>query len=251
MNNSILLHAAMLPFFLSVSGCVSGGKYRKSVEAGAALRGQLAAAENRADALEEKLAARLESAASTASDLKTSHRSEIAALEQSLLDTTGQVRAREAELEALRHNFASLNSKLGAEIAAGEVVITQLRGRLTVQMVDRLLFDSGSAKLRSTGKKTLDRVAEILKDVEGKDITVGGHTDDVPIGPELRDRFATNWDLSTARAVAVVRHLEGVSGLNAGRLVAAGYGPNRPLAPNDTLENMQKNRRIEIVLTPR
>ncbi len=76
-----------------------------------------------------------------------------------------------------------------------------------------------------------------------------GHTDNVPIGPAIIDKFPTNWELSTARATTVVRYLQ-ERGVNPGYLSAEGYSEYRPVAPNDTEEGKSKNRRIEIVLIP-
>jgi chemotaxis protein MotB len=140
---------------------------------------------------------------------------------------------------------------LKSEISAGEVTITQLKGKLTVNMVDRVLFDSGQAEVRSDGKKVLEKVGKILVTVADKDIRIEGHTDNKPIVGDLKNKYATNWELSTARATAVLRYLQDVAKVDAKHLVAAGYGEYRPVAPNDTPEHLALNRRIEIVLVPR
>ena len=95
----------------------------------------------------------------------------------------------------------------------------------------------------------LDRVAEILRKITDRQIKVEGHTDNVPIGPAIIDRFPTNWELSTARATTVVRHLQ-ERGLDSKLLSAEGYSEYRPVASNETEEGRAKNRRIEIVLIP-
>jgi chemotaxis protein MotB len=104
--------------------------------------------------------------------------------------------------------------------------------------------------VKPEGRAVLDRVAEILVKVEGKQIRIEGHTDDVPIGPGLMDRFPTNWELSTARATTVVRYLTEQGGLEAVKLSAAGYSQYRPVASNETPEGKARNRRIAIVLIP-
>ena len=86
--------------------------------------------------------------------------------------------------------------------------------------------------------------------MQDKAIRVEGHTDNVPIAPSLRVRFATNWELSTARATAVVRYLQDKAGIAPDHLIASGYGEYRPLSPNTTPEGRAQNRRIEIVLVP-
>ena len=116
-------------------------------------------------------------------------------------------------------------------------------------MVEKILFDSGSAVIKKDGKKVLDRVADILKTIKNQQIKVEGHTDNAPISSRLADRFPTNWELSTARATTVVRYLQ-ERGLDPALLSAEGYAEYRPVAANDTDDNKAKNRRIEIVLIP-
>jgi len=159
--------------------------------------------------------------------------------------------AKAAELLRVRKNYEELTTALKSEIAAGEIKITQLQGKLTVNMVDRILFDSGQAEVKPEGRKVLEKVGELLKSVVDKDIRIEGHTDNKPIGPELRSRYPTNWELSTARATAVARYLEDRARIDPLRLVATGYGQYRPIAPNESFESRALNRRIEIVLVPR
>jgi len=94
------------------------------------------------------------------------------------------------------------------------------------------------------------KVGAALKAIQDKAIRVEGHTDNVPIATSLQDRFASNWELSTARATAVVRYLQDKAGIAPDHLIAAGYGEFRPIAPNTTPEGRTQNRRIEIVLVP-
>jgi chemotaxis protein MotB len=140
-------------------------------------------------------------------------------------------------------------SELKQEIKEGEVQITQLKDKLTVNMVDKILFDSGSAVIKKNGEKVLDRVAGILKGVADRQIKVEGHTDNVPISSRLAEKFPSNWELSTARATTVVRYLQG-RGVNPGVLSAEGYAEFHPVAPNETDAGKAANRRIEIVLIP-
>jgi chemotaxis protein MotB len=156
--------------------------------------------------------------------------------------------AKAAEIASVKKSYEDLAGSLKSEIAAGEVKITELKGKLTVNMIDRILFDSGQAEVKSNGRTVLAKVGAILKGVSGKDIRIEGHTDNVPIGGELKTRYATNWELSTARATAVARYLQDVASIEPTRLGATGYGEFRPIAPNDTPENRALNRRIEIVL---
>jgi len=156
---------------------------------------------------------------------------------------------KERAIAGVKSTYDSLVSELKQEIKQGEVQITQLKDKLTVNMVEKILFDSGSSVIKKNGTRVLDRVAEILKGLSGQQIKVEGHTDNVPIGPGLAEKFPTNWELSTARATTVVRYLQG-RGVSPTVLSAEGYADFRPVSPNDTDEGKAKNRRIEIVLIP-
>ena len=114
-------------------------------------------------------------------------------------------------------------------------------------MKDKILFSSGSVKINPEGVAALKKVAEALKDVEGKIIRVEGHTDNVPTDP--KGPFPSNWELSTTRALAVVKLLQD-SGLTGERLSAVGYGEFHPIATNKSVAGRSLNRRIEIVLAP-
>ena len=109
---------------------------------------------------------------------------------------------------------------------------------------DKLLFDSGSARLTTGGEALLDRVARIIKPLK-RTVRVEGHTDNRPIATSA---YPSNWELSTARAVRVVKYLIQPAGIAPQYLAAAGYGDSKPRAPNDTERNMSKNRRVEIIL---
>lgn len=159
--------------------------------------------------------------------------------------------AKAAELARLKENYESLTAGLKSEIASGEIKITELKGKLTVNMVDRILFDSGKDEIKPDGRNVLEKLGHVLEGVTGKDIRVEGHSDNKPIVGDLKNRFASNWELSTARATAVTRFLQDHGKLDPKRLVAAGYAEHRPVSPNNTPEERALNRRIEIILTPR
>ncbi|MGC1454286.1 MAG: OmpA family protein [Nitrospirota bacterium] len=159
-------------------------------------------------------------------------------------------KAEKAEqLEKATQTYQDLQKKLEKEISEGQVQLTEMKNRLTVTMVDKILFPSGSTQISKEGKQVLDKVVSILKDVKDKRIQVEGHTDNVKIVSDLKKRYPTNWELSTARATEVVRYLQ-TGGINPDLLSATGYGEYQPVAPNDTDEGRHKNRRIEIVLLP-
>ncbi|MGQ0812532.1 MAG: OmpA family protein [Nitrospiraceae bacterium] len=159
--------------------------------------------------------------------------------------------AKEEEIRRLTQTHEDLTKSLQAEIAKGDITIQQVRDRLTINMVDRVLFDSGQAQVKPAGLKVLKQVSDVLKKINDKQIRIEGHTDNVPIGAKLREKFATNWELSTARATSVVRYLIDEGGVDRSIISAAGYADTRPMAGNDVEEGRTANRRIEIVLYPK
>jgi len=114
---------------------------------------------------------------------------------------------------------------------------------LTIHLLERLLFESGSAELKPEAKAVLDTIAEILKLLPNK-IRIEGHTDDRPIKSA---RFPSNWHLSVARALNTAYYLMS-KGVNPEKISIAGYSEYRPIAPNDSEENRAKNRRVDIVI---
>jgi chemotaxis protein MotB len=159
-------------------------------------------------------------------------------------------KAKEEEVKKTSKTYEDLLDKMKGEIAKGEVTISELQGKLTVNMVDAVLFDSGKAEVKPEGLVVLQKVIDILKGVKDKAIRIEGHTDNVPISGALARRFPTNWELSAARAINVTRYLQ-QQGIDPAILAAVGYGEYKPVAGNDTDEGKAKNRRIEIILVPK
>ncbi|MBI5855161.1 MAG: OmpA family protein [Nitrospirae bacterium] len=158
---------------------------------------------------------------------------------------------KEAEIQRLTRTREDLDRALQSEISKGDIRIKQVRDRLTINMVDRVLFDSGQAQVEPAGLKVLKQVSDVLKKVTDKQIRIEGHTDNVPIGPRIKERFPTNWELSTARATSVVRYLIEEGGVDRSSLSAVGYSDTKPVLSNETEDGRQANRRIEIVLYPK
>jgi chemotaxis protein MotB len=157
--------------------------------------------------------------------------------------------AREARLAEVQGTYDELVGKLEEEIQRGEVKISELKGKLTVNVVDKILFDSGQAALKPAGVKVLQQIGDILKTAADKDIQVEGHTDNVPIRGTLTQVYPSNWELSTARATTVLHFLQEKVGISGERLSAVGYGEYRPISSNGSAEGRALNRRIQIVLT--
>lgn len=179
-------------------------------------------------------------------------RDELKAMSQRLeQDLARASKQKEAELERLKSTHDEMVKGLQQEIEAGEVTITRLADRLSVKMVDRILFPPGETAIGEGGRKVLERVAKVLAQAKDKTIRIEGHTDNVPIGKQLRERYPTNWELSTARATTVARFLQQASGVDPAAFEAVGLGQFHPVADNRTEKGRSLNRRIEIQLYPR
>ncbi|MCH4812251.1 OmpA/MotB family protein [Vreelandella neptunia] len=137
--------------------------------------------------------------------------------------------------EGLQPQFAGLNIP--------GVSVSQGREGVTLRIDTSLLFASGQAVLTSQGRSVVERLMDVLTRFDGQ-ISVEGHTDSVPIST---DRFPSNWELSSARAIAVVRHLES-QGFNISRMRAVGYADTQPMEPNATADGRAANRRVELLL---
>ncbi|MBT3352084.1 MAG: OmpA family protein [Nitrospinaceae bacterium] len=152
-----------------------------------------------------------------------------------------QEEAKRAQM--LEASLAELTRKYNNQI----ISLHKTKETLQIQIVDKLLFDMGSAELRDAGLEALDRIASALKNQRNRNIRVEGHTDNLPIRGGLARRYPSNWELSAARAIAVVRRLE-AQGIAPARLSATGYAFHHPVADNATAEGRARNRRIEILM---
>lgn len=218
--------------------------------ASAALRQDNLRAKADIERLEKILADRSNEAGIAMTDLRQA----IDHLEEEKRTLTAQLEqeqlARQARIAQLKTTYDDLVGKLETEIKRGDVTISDLQGRLTVNMVEKILFDSGKAEIKPSGLNILKRIGTILKDTTGKNIRVEGYTDNIPISPRLKDLYPSNWELSTARAGSVVHFLQDSLGIAGERLSACGFGPYQPIAENTTISGRAQNRRIQIVLVP-
>jgi chemotaxis protein MotB len=156
------------------------------------------------------------------------------------------LKAAQAAAEARAARERAIFESFRALIDAGDLEVEVRSGRVLLVLPNDVLFESGKAQVREDGRRVLRAIGERAAASPDVELQVGGHTDDTPIATE---RFPSNWDLSTARAVEVVRILA-AAGVASRRLSAAGYGEHRPAASNETEAGRQKNRRIEIALVP-
>ena len=146
-------------------------------------------------------------------------------------------------------HFANLKDRLEKDLSESRVVISQLKNRMTViKLTSEVLFNSGSAEIKPAGKKVLSLIAESLNAYPERAISIEGHTDNVPIGKN--SFYQSNWDLSTARALAALNFFQQKNQVNPNRLQLVGYGEHHPVSSNETVEGRELNRRIEIKMLP-
>jgi chemotaxis protein MotB len=250
---------ALVP--LAAAGCVSKSEYTKAVQSAEArqtaldaenmrLKSELADAGKRNEQLKGDLMLKSGELGKTIADLRqrvSALESDNTRLGQELADSQ---KVREEKVREVSTTYDQLVAKMKGEIDKGQVTISELKGKLTVNMVEAILFDSGKAEIKPEGLIVLGKVIEILKTVNDKAIRIEGHTDNKPIVGPLTQRYPTNWELSAGRAINVARYLQ-KQGIEAGSLSSAAYGEFKPVADNSTFEGRAKNRRIEIVLVPK
>jgi chemotaxis protein MotB len=158
-----------------------------------------------------------------------------------------ELRKQKAAAEARAAVFHDFLAKFKKMIDAGRVSIRVRRGRIVLTLHNDVLFDEGKTDLKPEGKAALAEIAQALKTVSSRAFQVAGHTDNLPI--KKKGDFLSNWELSTERAVVVVKFLA-QQGVSSGVLSAAGYGEFDPVASNGDTGGRAKNRRIEISLVP-
>jgi len=196
-------------------------------------------------ALEEARQAAEQNAAQAAAT-----KADLDAAKANLTELTEKLTEAEKEMAATAKTRNTLEEEMRAALQSKDIAISQLQGRLTVNILDHVLFDSGETALKPEGQEILRRLAAVLAAHTNRAIHVIGHTDNVPIRATARSRFPSNWELSAARATAAVRFLHEQAGVNPRQLGALGYGEFHPVADNATPEGRAKNRRIAVVILP-
>jgi chemotaxis protein MotB len=164
------------------------------------------------------------------------------ATEQELTELRKQRDAAEERLKA----FRQLYDRFRALVDTGKLQVDFRNGQMILKLPSEVLFSSGKARLSDNGEKALTEVLNILVEFKDRRFLIAGHTDNQKI---RGGKFDNNWELSTARALSVLEYMS-KAGFDSKNLGAAGYGEWDPVAPNDTPENRQLNRRIEIILVP-
>jgi chemotaxis protein MotB len=165
-------------------------------------------------------------------------------------DIAALQRVKEEKVKEVSNTYEQLLQNMKSEIAQGQVTISELKGKLTVNMEAAILFDSGKADVKTDGLEILFKMVETLKSVKDKAIRIEGHTDNVQISGALARQYPSNWELSAARAINVAKYLQ-QQGLDPANLSAAAFAEFKPVADNGSKEGRAKNRRIEITLVAR
>ncbi|MGD8362343.1 MAG: OmpA family protein [Gemmatimonadota bacterium] len=165
---------------------------------------------------------------------------------QQLQSRLNQLSSIEQEIRERNQIYEEVLSRFRSLIDAGRLSVSIARGRMVINLPQDILFASGSADLGSDGRGTLGEVAGVLAEFTDRRFQVEGHTDDRPISTS---QFPSNWELSAARALSVVKLLV-AQGVPPANLSGAGYGEYQPVGTNETADGRRLNRRIEIVMLP-
>lgn len=256
MRKTIKLAGLLLAGTILGSGCVTSGTFE-------AKEAELAVALKEKDALKTenaKLEAQVKDLDKQIADLKA-QMDHVKAYGKGKADEAGQLAAGMEDLqrrlnelekqkkiaEARAAMFRQLAEKLRSMVDAGQIKVTVRNGRMLLVLPNDILFDSGKTELKPEGKDALAKVAKVLATMPAdRHFLVAGHTDNLPIKTK---KFQSNWELSTQRAVEVVRLLID-NGMKPSQVGAAGYAEYDPAADNATPDGQKQNRRIEIVVEP-
>ncbi len=270
MKSRVLTIIASLAL-VAFSGCVSSKKYAALQAEHSALQkdynaSQVSLAESRANG--KSLETLLDEAKRNNEELKRSYASLQKSLDNSITQNTqgnvnisklvDEINASNRYIKQLvqaKSKSDSLNLVLTTNLTRSlstdemqEVNVKVLKGVVYISLADNMLFKSGSYEVNDRAMQTLGKIAKIIKDYGDYDVLVEGNTDPVPIS---RTNIRNNWDLSALRASSIVQVLQNDFGINPSRLSAAGRGEYNPIADNSTELGRQRNRRTEMIITPK
>ena len=218
---------------------------------------QLAASTTRVASLEEQIAELRKSNATlqAALDKSLANTSQNNVSIEKLVDQINESNQYIRHLVEVKSKSDSLNMVLTNNLTRSlskeelkEVDVQVLKGVVYISLADNMLYKSGSYEINDRAAETLSKIAKIIKDYKDYDVLIEGNTDDVPI---KRENIRNNWDLSCLRASSVVQALQNDYGVDPNRLTAGGRGEYNPLQPNTTEVGKQRNRRTQIIITPK
>jgi len=239
---------------LLLSACVSKSKYVQLETEHADAKHKLKYTETRrgyTDESREKCIDSLADCQGRFKEKKLQLSQEMEELQVSLEESQATIDKQTKVIRDLHATRIKIESSLKEQIESQEIKLEEIEGKLKVTLVDKILFDPGKVEIAKRGKEVLLELADTLRENKDQNIVVEGHTDDVPIGLGLIEKYPTNWELSAVRAVGVVRFLQEKGWLEPERLTATGYSYYKPMATNDTAQGRRQNRRIEIILVPK
>jgi len=239
---------------LLLSACVSKSKYVQLEAEHADAKHKLKYTETRLGYTDESREKCIDSLADCQGRFKEKRlqlSQEMEGLQVSLEESQSTIDKQTKVIRDLHATRIKIESSLKEQIESQEIKLEEIEGKLKVTLVDKILFDTGKVELAKRGKEVLLELADTLRENKDQNIVVEGHTDDVPIGLGLIEKYPTNWELSAVRAVGVVRFLQEKGWLEPERLTATGYSYYKPVATNDTAAGRRQNRRIEIILVPK
>lgn len=264
----MIVGAAMI---VALPGCVSKKKYAELQAEHQALQQNYTTLQSdygKAQSKAQTIDALLQEARANNAELKSQYAKLQASLDKSISQNTqGNVNISKLvdeinssnkyikQLVTAKSKSDSLNLVLATNLTRSltgtdqdEVNVRVLKGVVYISLADNMLFKSGSYQVNDRAMTTLGKIAKIIKDYSDYDILVEGNTDPVPI---KRTNIRNNWDLSTLRASSIVQVLQNEFGVDPSRMTAAGRGEYNPIADNSTEYGRQRNRRTEIIITPK
>lgn len=259
-----VIPALLIAVALLGQGCVSNKKfadlqssYNQLQEKNQGVNQELASSNTRVKSLEEQIAAQRENvkALQIALNKCLNSSSQGNTNISKLVDEINVANKYIQHLVNTKNTSDSLNLVLTTNLTRSlsreemsDVDIKVLKGVVYISLADNMLYKSGSYEISEQAGATLSKIAKIIKDYQSYDVLIEGNTDNVPIS---QVNIRNNWDLSTLRASSVVMSLQNNYGVIPKRLTAAGRGEYNPVASNDTAEGRAKNRRTEIIITPK
>ena len=269
MKKSKLLVMTLMAGALVVSSCASKKELENCQNENRELTGnyqnakeQLAAANARVTSLEDQLAQSKKDYASLQSSLDksltnaNSNNINISKLVDQINESNQYIR----HLVEVKSKSDSLNMVLTNNLTRSlskdemkEVDVQVLKGVVYISLADNMLYKSGSYEVNDRAEQTLSKIAKIIKDYKDYDVLIEGNTDNVPVNTKAvsMKNIRNNWDLSALRASSVVQYLQDHYGINPKRLTAGGRGEYNPIATNDTELGKQRNRRTQMIITPK
>ena len=264
MKQTKLMVMAMMAVALMATSCASKKDLQNCQNENKELSSNYQATKEKLAATEASLAAAQEQLATAKSDYAKLQNSLDKSLNnasqnnvsiQKLVDQINESNQYIRHLVEVKSKSDSLNMVLTNNLTRSlskeemkEVDVQVLKGVVYISLADNMLYQSGSYEVNSRAQETLSKIAKIITDYKDYDVLVEGNTDNVPIS---RENIRNNWDLSALRASSVVQYLQDHFGVNPKRLTAGGRGEYNPVTTNDTEVGKQRNRRTQIIITPK